>query len=68
MMENGLIDCHRCRHYYVTWDLNFPHGCQAMGFKSRLLPSGEVRSTMQGKDCLLFNPKANGKTEGKLQR
>jgi hypothetical protein len=51
------IDCHKCIHYYVTWDPNFPHGCQGMGFKSRRYPIDEVRCIMNGKDCLLFSAK-----------
>ena len=48
------IDCHKCIYYYVTWNPNFPHGCRAMGFKSRRYPINEVRNIMNGKDCLLF--------------
>jgi len=33
-----MIDCHKCEHYYVTWDKHFPHGCKAMKFKSKQLP------------------------------
>jgi len=48
------IDCHKCIHYYVTWDPGFPHGCRSMGFKSRHYPINEVRRIMNGQDCLLF--------------
>jgi hypothetical protein len=47
-----MIDCHKCKHYYVTWDKNFPHGCKAMGFKSKQLPSIDVRATSH-EECLL---------------
>jgi hypothetical protein len=53
-MTNRLIDCHRCRHYFVTWDERFPHGCRRMGFKSRRLPGDDVRDAMSGQDCRLF--------------
>ena len=56
-----MIDCHKCKHYYVTWDKNFPHGCKAMRFKSKQLPSIDVRISSQ-RECLLFNKKAIGKT------
>jgi hypothetical protein len=46
--------CHKCLHYYVTWDPPFPHGCRIMGFKSRQMPMIEVRRAMRGKDCLFF--------------
>jgi hypothetical protein len=48
------VDCHLCRHYYVTWDERFPHGCRRMGFKSGRYPNDEVRSAMQGETCRLF--------------
>jgi hypothetical protein len=47
------IDCHRCKHYYVTWDKQFPHGCRAMKFKSKEFPSRVVVSS-SGIPCLLF--------------
>ncbi|SPD72664.1 conserved hypothetical protein [uncultured Desulfobacterium sp.] len=49
-----IIDCHECEHYYVTWDKYAPHGCRAMGFKSRQLPSMIVKKTPPGLDCLSF--------------
>jgi hypothetical protein len=50
------IDCHRCIHYYVTWDRQFPHGCRAMEFKGRRLPAATVRGT-SGVACLLYEEK-----------
>ena len=52
-----MIDCHKCLHYYVTWDKNFPHGCKAMGFKSKQLPSLSVLKSTPNIDCLAFEPK-----------
>jgi hypothetical protein len=49
--------CYRCTHYFVTWQVDFPHGCRAMGFKSRRLPIIDVRRAMQGKSCLAYKPK-----------
>ncbi len=51
-----MIDCHRCRHYYVTWDKRLPHGCRAMGFKSAQLPAVAVRVNSR-RDCLMYQPK-----------
>ncbi|MBW2440724.1 MAG: uracil-DNA glycosylase [Deltaproteobacteria bacterium] len=54
------VSCHKCLHYYVTWDPQFPHGCRIMGFKSKRMPAIDVRRTMDGKNCNLFkvrNPK-----------
>ena len=52
-----VIDCHKCIHYYVTWDRRFPHGCRAMGFKSWRYPVDEVRRAVCGGDCLLYRAK-----------
>jgi hypothetical protein len=46
-------------HYFVTWEVNYPHGCRAMGFKSQRLPIMEVRRAMQGNNCLAFEAKKN---------
>lgn len=51
-----MIDCHKCEHYYVTWDKRFPHGCKAMKFKSKQLPSIAV-FTSSTIECLLFKKK-----------
>ena len=55
--ERGMMDCHKCEHYYVTWDKQFPHGCKAMKFKSKQLPSVVV-FTSSSMECLLFKEKA----------
>jgi len=60
-----MIDCHKCKHYYVTWDKNFPHGCKAMKFKSKQLPSIVVRVSSD-RECLLFKIKKTKKKEVKL--
>jgi hypothetical protein len=52
-----VIDCHKCEHYYVTWEEQTPHGCRAMGFKSRRLPSMVVRKSTPDMDCLSFKKK-----------
>ncbi|MBW2370171.1 MAG: uracil-DNA glycosylase [Deltaproteobacteria bacterium] len=50
------IDCHKCRHYYVTWDKRFPHGCRAMKFKSKVLPSATVMDSSK-RPCMLYGAK-----------
>jgi len=55
-----MIDCHKCAHYYITWEKEFPHGCKAMGFKSIQLPSILVRVN-SNRECLLFKKKAKKK-------
>ena len=57
-MPTPRCDCHRCVHYFITWDEKFPNGCRRMGFKSRRYPADEVRQAMNGQECRLFEPKA----------
>jgi hypothetical protein len=45
--------CNSCKHYYITWDIKFPYGCKAMGFKSGQAPSLSVYKS-SGTECLLF--------------
>ncbi|MCJ8501761.1 uracil-DNA glycosylase [Desulfatitalea alkaliphila] len=61
MTDNAPIDCHKCRHYYVTWEKAHPHGCRALGFKSRFLPGAVVRSS-SGTTCLYFEARRRTKT------
>ncbi|MDR1111053.1 MAG: uracil-DNA glycosylase [Deltaproteobacteria bacterium] len=49
-------NCYACLHYFVTWEPKSPHGCRALGFKSRLLPHVQVFRT-SGASCHLFAPK-----------
>ncbi|MFZ1198907.1 MAG: uracil-DNA glycosylase [Desulfobacterales bacterium] len=58
------IDCHRCEHYFVTWEVGRPHGCRAMGFKSRLFPSALVRRCADGATCRLYSDKQRRKPGG----
>jgi len=50
------IDCMKCRHFYITWDPNYPKGCRSFGFKSPAMPSQTVLSS-SGKPCMSFEPK-----------
>ncbi len=49
-------DSRKCRFYYVTWDGDAPHGCRALGFKSRRLPHLVVLES-SGLPCQAFSPK-----------
>ena len=51
-----MIDCHKCKYYYVTWDKNFPHGCRALEFKSKGLPAAAVLATSR-QECLMYKKK-----------
>lgn len=55
-----MADCNKCRHYYITWDTDFPAGCRALRFKSREAPSAAVRRS-SGMECQLFEPRAKGR-------
>ena len=55
-MKRTRIDCHKCKYYYITWEKNFPHGCRAMGFKSKQFPSITV-FVSSNQDCLLYQEK-----------
>jgi hypothetical protein len=57
---NQAPNCLRCRHFYVTWDLQFPRGCSVFGIKSRHMPSLVVyRAT--GYHCPSFEPSPAGR-------
>ncbi|MBF0125026.1 MAG: hypothetical protein HQL60_06800 [Magnetococcales bacterium] len=51
-----MADCLKCRYYRVTWDVDHPRGCSAMGFKGAVLPAHEVQR-ISGTDCQCFEPK-----------
>ncbi len=52
----GRVNCFMCRHFYITYDPNFPYGCRAAGFRSRVLPAEEVFIS-SGMQCLLYTEK-----------
>lgn len=61
MTETRLkIDCTQCQHYYVTWDVNRPHGCRFFAFKSPYSPALSVFESC-GKPCEAFEQKQFGK-------
>jgi hypothetical protein len=49
------IDCFKCAHHHITWDVKFPYGCRAMGFKSKQTPSVDVFQS-SGEPCHYFEP------------
>lgn len=56
MDRTHYINCFKCKNFAITWDKNKPYGCNALGFKSKRLPSIEVYKS-SGHKCLLFTPK-----------
>lgn len=51
-----MIDCRKCKFYFVTWRKKFPHGCRGMGFMSLELPSAFVQR-VSGEPCQMFERK-----------
>ncbi len=59
MSQQKAPNCFHCRHYYVTWERSFPHGCRSLGFKTKMMPSREV-FLASGIHCHYFAPKDPG--------
>jgi hypothetical protein len=47
--------CRGCRHYYITFDADFPYGCRQLGFKSAREPMRDVIES-SGQPCLYYAP------------
>jgi len=54
------VNCKNCKYFFITWDKNFPYGCKALAFKSKQIPSFEVKQS-SGFECLKFSPKVQTK-------
>ena len=55
-MATAAVDeprCTKCAHYFITYNVRFPYGCRAMGFKSRQLPQQEI-FRLTGMACQTF--------------
>jgi hypothetical protein len=50
------IHCPACRHFCVTWDERFPHGCRAFDIKSGRTPSRIVHES-SGLPCQAYHPR-----------
>ena len=51
-----VVECRKCKHFFITWDPKHPNGCKAFGIKTKRIPSAEVYLT-SGKECLKFQKK-----------
>lgn len=58
-MEKRVV-CQKCVYYFVTWEASRPHGCNAYGFKSPVLPSITVKNS-SGETCKFFSLKNHNK-------
>lgn len=52
-MGEKTVNCLTCKYYYISWDVHFPYGCKAMGFKSRKMPLLEILQ-ISGQQCLSY--------------
>jgi hypothetical protein len=59
--DANFPDCGECTHYYITYDVSFPYGCRALGFKGKRKPHLDVLQA-SGEHCLAFVPKGKAKT------
>ena len=55
-MNTKRIVCQKCTYYHVTWEQGKPHGCNAYGFKSQLIPSIVVKNSSK-MDCSFYKQK-----------
>ncbi|AGL02968.1 hypothetical protein Desgi_3645 [Desulfoscipio gibsoniae DSM 7213] len=51
-----MVNCRKCKHFYITWDARFPNGCKSYGIRSKYNPAFEVLR-VTGKGCLCFHEK-----------
>ena len=49
--ETARVNCYGCKHFFITWDKEFPYGCRRMEFRSKRLPSEDVIEA-DGQRCL----------------
>jgi len=50
------INCFSCAHFFITYEPDFPYGCRAVNFKSRLIPA-KLMYAYSGIGCQLFKMK-----------
>lgn len=53
-------NCLACRHFYITYEPEFPYGCKALNFKSRQYPAIVVLAS-SGIRCQAFAAKKTAK-------
>ncbi len=55
-MEQEKVNCLKCKHYFITYDVRMPYGCKLFGFKGRQMPSVPVRQS-SGNNCQGYDVK-----------
>ncbi|ADR18368.1 hypothetical protein Calni_0455 [Calditerrivibrio nitroreducens DSM 19672] len=56
MSQGKKVNCFECQYLAITWDKNFPYACKRLGFKSKLLPSLQVKKDSK-MECQFFEKK-----------
>lgn len=60
-----MINCNKCKHYYITFKPATPMGCRAFGIESKAMPSRVIKQE-SGEDCKGFEAKKNLSEDKKL--
>lgn len=60
MAQDERVDCQRCRHFYVTYQMPRPYACRHFGFESARLPCLEVLAS-SGEACRAFEARPAGR-------
>jgi hypothetical protein len=60
MGKEKRVNCLKCKHFYITWEPDYPRGCKFLGFKSKQYPSDVVLKE-SGEICLSFSEKPKKK-------
>lgn len=55
-MTPDAPDCRTCAHYFVTHQVDAPHGCRAFGFRSVRWPARVVEQS-SGAPCAAHEPR-----------
>jgi hypothetical protein len=50
------LNCHECKHYFITWDNKARYGCRFYNMKTKENPATVVYRN-SGMQCQAFSPK-----------
>jgi len=56
-------DCRTCRFHYITYEQDWPYGCNAFEFKSKHTPSRVVEES-SGEACRAYQPRSIRPSDG----
>lgn len=52
-----MSNCHKCKHFYITWDERALRGCKLYGIKTMSYPALVVKAYGSAADCMGFEQK-----------